>query len=58
MELPLGDLEYVNPASDYEALAVDDEEMKPFIIRCKSGKGEVFLMNWWAGFGFQVSGFE
>ena len=48
MELPLGDLEYVNPASDYEALAVDDEEMKPFIIRCKSGKGEVFLMNWWA----------
>ncbi len=48
MALPLGDLEYANPASDYEALAVDDEEMKPFILRCKSGKGEVFLMNWWA----------
>ena len=48
MELPLGDLEYTNPASDYENLAVDDEKMTPFIIRCKSGKGEVFLMNWWA----------
>ena len=48
MELPLGDLEYTGPASDYEALAVDDEEATPFILRCKSGKGEVFLMNWWA----------
>ncbi len=48
MMLPLGDLEYTNPASDYEPLAVDDETLRPFILRCRSGKGEVFLMNWWA----------
>ncbi len=47
MMLPLGDLEYTGPASDYEPLAVDDETLLPFILRCKSGKGEVFLMNWW-----------
>lgn len=47
MELPLGEIEYTGPESDYEMLAVDDEEAKPFIIRAKSGKGEVFFMNWW-----------
>lgn len=47
MELPLGDLEYTGDVSNYEALAVDDETQLPFILRCKSGKGEVFLMNWW-----------
>ena len=47
MELPLGELEYVAPAANFENLAVDDEEDDPFIIRCKNGKGEVFFMNWW-----------
>ena len=48
MCLPLGDLEYVAPAASFESLAVDDEDGDPFIVRCKNGKGEVFLMNWWA----------
>ena len=48
MCLPLGDLEYVAPAENFENLAVDDEEEDPFIIRCKNGKGEVFFMNWWS----------
>ena len=47
MELPLGDLEYTLSSDAYEMLAVDDETAYPVIIRCKSGKGEVFLMNWW-----------
>ena len=47
MCLPLGDLEYVAPAANFESLAVDDEDGEPFIVRCKNGKGEVFLMNWW-----------
>ena len=47
MELPLGQLEYVAPAENFENLAVDDEEDDPFVIRCKNGKGEVFFMNWW-----------
>ena len=47
MELPLGELEYVAAAANFENLAVDDEEDAPFIIRCKNGKGEVFFMNWW-----------
>lgn len=48
MCLPLGDLEYTAPMENFENLAVDDETMLPFIIRAKSGKGEVFFMNWWA----------
>ena len=47
MELPLGQIEYVAPAENFENLAVDDEEDDPFVIRCKNGKGEVFFMNWW-----------
>ena len=47
MELPLGELEYVAAAANFENLAVDDEEDDPFVIRCKNGKGEVFFMNWW-----------
>ena len=47
MELPLGELEYVAAAENFENLAVDDEEDDPFVIRCKNGKGEVFFMNWW-----------
>ena len=47
MELPLGQLEYVAAAENFENLAVDDEEDDPFVIRCKNGKGEVFFMNWW-----------
>ena len=47
MCLPLGKLEYVAPKENFEDLAVDDEDAEPFIVRCKSGKGEVFLMNWW-----------
>ncbi len=48
MCLPLGKLEFTAGAENFEALAVDDEEGEPFILRCKSGKGEVFFMNWWA----------
>ena len=47
MCLPLGRLAYEAPAENFEALAVDDEDGEPFILRCKSGRGEVFLMNWW-----------
>lgn len=45
--LPLGDIEYTGPKENYEVLAVDDEAAHPVIIRCKSGKGEVFFMNFW-----------
>ena len=48
MCLPLGKLEFAAPESNFEFLAVDDEEGEPFILRCKRGKGEVFFMNWWA----------
>ena len=48
MCLPLGKLEYVLPKENFEDLAVDDEDAEPFIVRCRNGKGEVFLMNWWA----------
>ena len=47
MGMKLGDLEFTGPKSDYEFLAVDDEEAKPVIVRCKSGKGEVFFVNTW-----------
>ena len=45
---PLGELEYTNGPENYELLAVDDEDMLPVILRCKSGKGEVFFINTWA----------
>ena len=48
MALALGDLEYVAPKENFEDLAVDDEDAEPFILRCRNGKGEVFLMNFWA----------
>ena len=48
MALPLGELEYVAPKENFEPLAVDDEEDDPFILRCRNGKGQVLLMNWWA----------
>ncbi len=45
---PLGELEFTNPPENYELLAVDDEDMLPVIVRCKSGKGEVYFVNTWA----------
>ncbi len=48
MCLPLGKLEFSVPKENFEELAVDDEDAEPFILRCKSGKGEVYFMNWWA----------
>ena len=48
MCLPLGKLEYVAPKESFEALAVDDEDGDPFILRCRNGKGQVLLMNFWA----------
>lgn len=47
MCLPLGDLERVAPEACFEELAVDDEDGDPFILRCRNGRGEVLLMNWW-----------
>ena len=44
----LGELEFTNAPENYEFLAVDDENMIPVIIRCKSGKGEVYFVNTWA----------
>ena len=44
----LGDLEFTGPKENYERLAVDDEELRPIIVRCRSGKGEVFFVNTWA----------
>lgn len=48
MGLPLGDLEYTLPEDCYEALAVDDEELRPVILKCKVGKGEVYFLNTWS----------
>ena len=47
MAAPIAELEYTNPEDHYEALAVDDEDMRPVILRCKSGKGEVYFINTW-----------
>ncbi len=47
MAAPLAELEYTNPESDYEFLAVDDEDMRPVILRCKNGPGEVYFINTW-----------
>lgn len=48
MGLPLADLEYTLSQDHYEALAVDDEELRPVILKCKVGKGEVYLLNTWS----------
>ncbi len=45
MAAPLGELEYTEAPENYEFLAVDDEDMRPVILRCRSGKGEVWLLN-------------
>ena len=45
--VPLGNVEFTGPKENYDVLAVDDEAAHPVIIRCKSGKGEVFFMNIW-----------
>ena len=47
MMVSLGQVEFTQDPSCYEDLAVDDEDAEPFIIRCRKGKGQVFLMNWW-----------
>ena len=65
MASSLGKLEFTGPKEDYELLAVDDEKMRPVIVRCKSGKGEVFFVNTWCypasanldiGPGFEAGG--
>ena len=48
MCLPLGRLEYAAPDDRFEPISVDDEDGEPFILRCRNGLGEVYLMNWWA----------
>ena len=48
MCLPLGKLEYAAPEEAFEPIAVDDEDGEPFILRCRNGKGQVLLMNWYA----------
>ena len=47
MCLPLGRLEYAAPESAFEPIAVDDEDGDPFVLRCRNGRGQVLLMNWW-----------
>ena len=47
MCLPLGKLEYAAPESAFEPIAVDDENGDPFVLRCRNGRGQVLLMNWW-----------
>jgi hypothetical protein len=47
MGASLGRIEIADPAA-VEVLAADDEEFRPFILRCKSGKGEVFFINSWS----------
>jgi len=47
MGAELGKIEVTDPAR-VEVLATDDEEFRPFLLRCKSGKGEVFFINSWA----------
>jgi hypothetical protein len=43
----LGTLAITDP-SRVEVLAADDETFRPVVLRCKSGKGEVFFINTWA----------
>lgn len=48
MGLPLGNIEYTLPSDHYDLLAVDDEQMRPVILRCRVGKGEVYFLNTWS----------
>ena len=48
MGLPLGELEYTLPEECYKPIAVDDEEKRPVILKCKVGKGEVYFLNTWS----------
>ncbi len=47
MATPLGELEYTLSPDHYDLLAVDDEDMRPVILRCRQGKGEVYFLNTW-----------
>ena len=47
MGLPMADLEFTGKMEDYEVLSEDDEAVRPVIVRCKSGKGEVYFLNVW-----------
>lgn len=42
----LGDMEILDPAT--EILAVDDEEMRPLLIRRRCGRGTVYFLNSWS----------
>jgi hypothetical protein len=42
----MGDLEITDPSA--EVLAVDDEEMRPVLLRRRCGKGTVYFLNTWA----------
>jgi len=42
----LGEMEITDPAA--EILAVDDEEMRPLLIRRRCGKGTVYFLNSWS----------
>jgi len=42
----MGNIEITDPAA--EALAVDDEEMRPVLLRRKCGQGTVYFLNSWA----------
>jgi len=42
----LGDIEIIDPAM--EVLAVDDEQMRPVLLRRKYGNGTVYFLNTWA----------
>ena len=44
----LGELELTGDAANYEKILVDDERLRPIVLRCRSGKGEVFFVNTWA----------
>ncbi len=43
----LADLEFTNSPENYEIMAVDDENMRPVIVRSKVGKGEVYFLATW-----------
>ena len=47
MGIPLGELEFTGAKSDYDVLAEDDEAARPVILRCRSGKGQVYFLNVW-----------
>jgi len=42
----IGEIEITD--SETEVLAVEDEEMEPFLLRRRHGKGEVYFLNSWA----------